>query len=335
MNETLLCMYSLKHLRDKFPLFLLLFLSLVSCEEDPTEDDAVNANSISQGMEISPSTRLKSEFPPATQDPLAPSIKADEDTLYLIAGTYNNIYVDIVSGEAEGFNVKVDGSNDYLKVTGNRAFTEDAGLGAVGFAISLDADISLGPATLLYSVYDGDNRVSNIVERAIIISGLPGKNSEFISGSWSTIREIWGTEPGTEIIEMGVADENEFTTALDCVSEADKPVTWLQVARVDYKHYSFSSDGKVGVEIDDYYQTLDLPASKVSCSIEYTVNERIDSYDGVWSYYSDAKRLIIRTKTVGVANVDKREYRVSLADGVLTLTGIGGDVPVTHLLEKL
>ena len=324
------------YLKQSVWTLIILSLSVTGCEEDPTEDDAgVNPAVLSGGMEIAQSSRVTGEFPASSPESGAPSIKDEEDTLYLIAGTYTHIYVDVLSGEVEGFNVMVSGAKDYLKVTGNSVFTEYAPSGTQGFEITLDANISAGPATLLYSAYDTENRVSNIVELPVIISGMPGKDSEFIFGKWSTIREIWGTGPGTETIEIGVAKEIEFTSMIDCTSEPDKPITWIQVTRYDYKHYTFSSDGTLILEVDDFYQTLDSPASQASCSLEYSINDQIDFYDGIWSYHSDTKRLILRYKMRDVANVTRREYRTTITDGVLHLQDIGYSVPNKHLLEKV
>ncbi|MGC1243236.1 MAG: hypothetical protein WA874_16715 [Chryseosolibacter sp.] len=326
-------MNPLRSLRKHFLTSIFLAALIIGCEED-SDPGGPDQTVISQGMELEQSTRMTDAFPKQTQVAGTPKILDSKDTLYLIAGTYTNVQVTVESGDVAGFHVQVKGSKDYFKVTSARAFVEYAPSTARGFAITVDENSSAGPITLLYSAYNADQKVSNIIERPVIIVGMPGEGSEFISaGQWSTVWEIMGTGPDSDTIKMGVGKIYEFTTPLDCVNEPDKTVTFIQESRVDYRHYTFGSDGTLALEVDDFHQTLDRPASESSCSLQHAVTDEIDLYDGIWSYHSETKRLITRIKLQGTANVDRREFRVSMQDDKLVLTGINSLVPVMHVLE--
>ena len=329
-------MCSLRMLKSIVYAVLFLFAALLGCKEDSPEGDGLSPSRVSGGIAIESATRQSGGLPAATSDSQSPAIEIRNDTLYLIAGTYTNVFLKLTAGNAAGFYVKVKGSGEYFKVSTANAFKEYFPSGSVGFAITVNRDMPTGPFILQYSAYDDDNRISNIVERPAIISGAPGEGSEFLSATeWAAVTEVWGTGSQTETFTMGIPKEIEFTTAMDCVSEPDKPVTWTQVSGYAFKHYTFNADGSFHLEIDDYYQTLDAAASKIACSAQYTSNDGIHRYDGVWSYYPETHRLIFRQKMADVANVDRFEYTVNVNGENLSWTGVNVLIPVKHTLKPL
>jgi hypothetical protein len=314
-------------LSKQFLSVTMVFALFTGCEEEP--ENAMNP--VSHALEIPQSTRLTSPFPQPTGDPSAPALEEERDTLYLIADTHTNIFVSLADGDPVGFNVQVKGASEYFNVTSKNAFL-DLQSTALGFAITVKENTAPASFSILYNVYDANGRVSNTIERTVIISGLPGKNSEFLSGKmWSMVKEIWGSAPATETKVMGEPSIVEFTLPGNCGGQPG-PVKAFQITRIDYEYYTFSSNGSFDMEVKNYNQLLN-GLSEDGCSPKYAIIDEIGHYHGVWSYHSDTRTLILRYKKENIANELEQQFRVSIKDGILTLVMLHYSVPATFVLQ--
>jgi hypothetical protein len=317
----------LDSLPKQFLSVTMVLALFTGCEEEP--ENAMNP--VSHALEIPQSTRLTSPFPQPTRDPSAPTLEDERDTLYLIADIHTNIFVSVANGDPVGFNVQVKGASEYFNVTSKNAFL-DLQSTALGFAITVKENTAPASFSILYNVYDAKGRVSNTVERTVIISGLPGKNSEFLSDKvWSMVKEVWGSTPSTETTVMGEPKVVEFTLPGECGGQPG-PVKALQITRTDYEYYTFSSNGSFNMEIKNYNQLLN-GLSEDGCSPKYTITDEISHYRGVWSYHSDTRTLILRYKKENIANDQERQFRVSIKNSILTLVMLHYPVPATFVLQ--
>jgi len=327
---------NLRFTRSLFLFCVVLSLAIVSCEDEL--EIASSPGEISMHLDVPQGTRINAEFPRPSEDPLAPVLKEETDTIYIIYASYKNIFVTLMAGEAKGFNLQVMGSGDYFNITSTKALVNHPGGNVFGFSLITQDNIKPRAFNIAYSVYDAEGRVSNIVERTIVISDRGGKNSAFLSGKiWSTKEEIRGIGEASDTLVIGQSDAFEYSTVLNCYGEPNKTVDVVNEYRVDYERYTFSSGGKITIEVATYQKRFDQLESTNSCSLQYEIVERTGKLEGIWSYHSDSKRLILLYNRIGADEQGNKvvypdelfEYDIVGDAHSMTWKSAGKDVPVT------
>ena len=300
--------------------FCLALLGLIfGCNDDDDTVHPSNPQEVLDAMRISPSTIVTSEFPTPSYDPLSPRLKVDKDSIFVIGNSYENIFLSLESGKAKGFLVKVKGAKKFFKVTSTSAVINYPGA-TLAFGFLLENEVKEGSFVLMYSVYDEQDRVSNIVERTVIVTSSPGKGSEFISArTWNLLKSI---QPGTnDTTTAGKPEKYQYNEIIDCVNGApDKTVQVTNEFDLNAE-YTFSKNGKMAIVSVSNAKTYDAAASGSSCSLKYKESETIVYYEGKWSYYRAGKQLILQyyryevsingTKTIYPDVIG--EYKVSVS----------------------
>jgi hypothetical protein len=140
---------------------------------------------------------------------------------------------------------------------------------------------------------------------------------------------------------IGQSDTFEYSTVLDCYGEPDITVDVVNEYRVDHERHTFSSGGKMTIEVATYRKTFDELESTNSCSLQYEVVEWAGNYEGTWSYHSDSKRLILLYNRIGADEQGNKvvypdelfEYDVVGDEHSMTWKSAGKDVSVTVTLH--
>ncbi len=309
-----------KNLKQLVNLFTYFFLSiLLSCCLD--QDFRVNPKNppeVSNNIVIPESIRLSSAFPAASTDPLAPVLEVDADSIFMIASAYKNIFLSLKSGEAKGFFVKIKGASDYFDVTSTSATFNSGGGPAFGFL--MNNGIKAGSFVILYGVYDDENRVSNIVERTVIITESPGKASEFLFKRWKMEKSIYtGIDPNDTTI-VGEQNQYNYPVMLDCFEQPDKSEEVTEEYTIQDAEYALAGNGKFTITYNSYYsKNFDELASKNSCSLQYNTKKVTTSFEGQWSYYYPTKRIFLMINRIGInEHGDKVIYNDEMYDYSIT-----------------
>jgi hypothetical protein len=320
---------------------MVAFLSACGGDDsDPKKSsvDVDDPNEVAKSLEIDNAT-FQTGNPPAPSGGDAPVISdfVDGENVFTIQGLKVIIDAPLESGDAAGFYVKVDGADGYFKVNAPKAsiggrkgsVKKKNFLGSgrtqeedeASFSIEVPEGLEPGEFCISYCVFDSEGRVSNVIERCIIVTELGGSNASFLSKEWSWVNtKLYEDGQLTEEIIVGEAQEDTYEVDIWCNEEwSTTTVTDTQLN--EYAYLKFSDNGAFEIDEKYSYTYYDWDSE---CTPEYDTQTIEQTWTGAWSYDDDSHELIIlyNVSEEDYAETIAQKYDAEIVGGKLILTDI-------------
>lgn len=304
-------------------LALLFFAS--SCNEDNEETNIPGVVSpsdrdgLSKVLVFPNGVNQKGNAPaPSTTD--APELEEDPGDIIAVPGSKVIIRAFVVSGDAAGFYVEVSGASSYFKVTPIDPVLEGGREQNISpyFMVEIPSTVLPGNFCLTYSIFDGQNRVSNKVEKCITIKAAGGEGSTFFSGKKLTAistREVLTFEGVDEEKTIGETEITEIAVGVFCNGIPSNLNAQIENT-IEYRDITFNSNGTYTQESSFTSRTLDM--AKSGCEAVYKTETDIARETGFWIYDSATKELtLLQTTEEGTYDI---QYMVSTEGSDIILT---------------
>jgi hypothetical protein len=333
------------------PLTLVLAFSgivmLVSCQRE--FDPKVPQGPISSKDPVSLSAALKVWHGVRTQgampSPAGSSLQLNPSTepVRAFAGRYAIIQPEVLSGDVQGYYVKLNGAPEYFKVdyskprdingrTRRPADVRNRHLLSGGrvngnvdsaLVIVLPANIQV-PDTFCvsYCAYDSLGNISQPVSVCIIVSSLGGDaSSGWVNGTWKITAEWDDSFHDTLIHDKWMAAASEYYCVYDSATSATillpynngtGPLVAADSVRYDKYDLLFSSNGAQQFAYEMNAKMVE-PSTSTCQQVNYEMMPtESDQMTGAWSYNSTTKKitLIFEFDDLGTPVVEAWEYDV-------------------------
>lgn len=280
---------NLKKTQSHLTAILFLLLSAVAC----SEKDEPAVTSI-EGIEVPESTLKSGGMPGTSSDPGAPEIESSITDLITVPGGQLVIQTSVLSGEAAGFYLGIDGHDAHFDITSvNPPINGRTKSDFPYFIIRFLESFPPQEVCIQYAVYDNTGRVSNKISRCIQVKTAGGANSGFLTANaWQAVsfHEV--------LVEQGIDDEKyvgetyteERSVGINCAGGIPSNVTVEEKSRTNHEYLTIATNGSVDKEENFYYKVFD-PNS--NCTPSFLEATETQASDGIWIYESENSKLYL------------------------------------------
>lgn len=319
----------MKHVAHYFRLSItLFFMMVVSCSEN--EEPSLKTL---DGIEVPEGTLMAGKFPATSTHMDAPEIESSATDLVTIPGESVIIQTNLLSGEAIGFYLMVEGVDNHFKITSiSPASNGRAKSDFPFFIIKFLESFTPREVCIQYAVYDSQGRVSNIVRRCIQIKEAGGANSGFLKdNAWQAVSfHEAHVGQGLDKEELvGVTYVKQTEVGFNCTTTGlPSNIIVEEKSRINYEYLTLSANGNAVKEKNYYFKSFDSNSNCTPAFLEATETQ-LDN--GIWVYESTATKLYL-VFTSEAAGSRTFSYDVTQSQGTITLKENLGD---GHYIETL
>lgn len=280
----------------------------------------LDAQTVTDNLKISGSTKTTGAPPSPSTDPNAPSLyeSGSVEPLYGVQSKNLEHYLGIESGSnIAGIYMKLPGANEYFTIPVQKGSEDKSKATSIRskkaskksarptrssnnyyFEIELPSNLS-GEFCYNYCVFDSAGLVSNVVSQCVVIESLGG-NLPFNTPNWNMV--AYGEsydEDGDEIDWTGTGEKytitDSITSCYDTINNSYQNI--FEVYTEEYimldGELTLNNDGTYNITIDDWSKTIENDS--YYCQSNYDLVESTDTYEenGYWNYDENSETLTL------------------------------------------